>query len=296
MDDRENVRRLADGAAFVDLSFWRKVVVAGPDGRAWLNDLVSADVSELEPGRARRSLLLSPTGRVRAEFTIVAREGGFVLVQDPMQPTAIDALLAPYTLSSAVAVEDRTADLALFAFPGGQDPAHIDIDIDIDGVTASTPSCQGGGCDLLGPAEWHDDVAVALTRRLKLAGNEELEAWRILAGIPRLGVDAEQDDLPQEAALTEWVAFDKGCYLGQEAVAKVQNLGHPRRLLLHLEALGEVAPGDIVQVEGRHAGEVTSVAEAGNGRNVLFARIRWGSRDGPFTTAMGTALTPRREP
>ena len=62
------VGALTEGRVFVDLSYWRKVAVTGGDAVEWLNDLVSADVADLLPGRARRSLLLSPTGQVRAEF------------------------------------------------------------------------------------------------------------------------------------------------------------------------------------------------------------------------------------
>jgi len=118
---------------------------------------------------------------------------------------------------------------------------------------------------------------------------DDLEAWRGAAGVPRFGVDATEDDLPQEAGLAGAVSFGKGCYLGQEAVAKVRNLGHPRRVLFHAEANAPVASGDAVVVDGRDAGRVTSAATA-NGRTLAFAQVRWDAREGPFTTPAGVNL------
>ena len=222
METTAAVDALMSGRAFADLSSWRKVAVSGGEALEWLNDLASADISDLGPGRARRSLLLSPTGRIRAEFTVAVPGGNLLLIQDPAQPTAIDALLEPYVLSSDVQLEDRTGDLALYAFPGRSSP-------DSPGTAVSTPSCTGAGADLIALAEDHDFLLRSLSTAYTLAGSEALEAWRIAAGIPRFGVDALEEDLPQEGGFADTVSFEKGCYLGQEAVAKVRNLGHPRR-------------------------------------------------------------------
>jgi hypothetical protein len=277
---------LAAGTAFFDLSSWRKIAVSGSDAPGWLNDLVSADISGLAPGHARRSLLLSPNGRVRAEFTIARPGGDLFLLQDPVQPTSIQALLAPYVLSSDVALEDRTAELALFAFPGRTATPGT------PGTTFSAPSCTGmGGVDLLAPVEDHDAVETSLSKGFQLAEPEAHDAWRTAAGIARFCVDATEDDLPQEAGFEDAISFDKGCYLGQEAVAKVRNLGHPRRLVLHLAADDEVSPGDAVLADGEQVGEVTS-ATGDDGRWRLLAQVRWAGREGPFHTASGVGLVP----
>jgi tRNA-modifying protein YgfZ len=299
---------LASGKAFADLSHWRKVGVSGADAFGWLNDLVSADVSGLEPDRAIRSLLLSPTGRIRAEFTVTL-PGGLVLVQDPSQPRSIQDLLEPYVLSSDVELRDRTADFALFAFPG-RDAAP-----QMPGTAGSAPSVLGVGADLFAPGEDHDGLRRSLQTTFVLAGGEDVEAWRVRSGLARFGVDALEEDLPQEAGFEGAVSFGKGCYLGQEAVAKVRNLGHPRRLVLRLRAGGPVSPGDPVLVAdrveadpvadpaggvpptgdpaggepagGEPVGQVTSVADG-----VLLARIRWDARQGPFRTPEGVELRP----
>jgi folate-binding protein YgfZ len=286
MGATDAARLLASGRAFVDLSFWRKIEVSGADAGAWLQDLASADLTDLEHGRSRPSLLLSPTGRVRAAFTVARTGGGWLLVQDPEQARAVDALLAPYVLSSDVVLTDRTESIALFALPGqGQE-------VEIPGADSLAPSCLGGrGLDLIASIEEHRRLQGALEARFVAVGNEAVEEWRVLAGIPRFGVDATEDDLPQEGALDEAVAFDKGCYLGQEAVAKVRNLGHPRRLVLHMRADGAVSPGEAVRCDGEAVGLVTSAARHGHG-TVLFARVAWDAREGPIETSTGIPLVP----
>jgi folate-binding protein YgfZ len=280
--NREIVEALEAGTAFVDLSSWRKVGVAGSEALSWLNDLVSADIDDIGPGRARRALLLSPTGGVRAEFTVAVHGGSILLIQDPAQPRSILDLLAPYVLSSDVELDDRTAELALFAFPNRTTAP------DAAGSAPSTPSCVGPGADMIVLSEDHDRIAEYLGKTLLPAGSEELEAWRVAAGVPRVGVDVAEDDLPQEGALTDAVSFDKGCFLGQEAVAKVRNLGHPRRLLLPVEADAPLGRGDGVYSDGTVVGTITSA----DGTRAL-AKVRWASREGPFRTADGAELRVR---
>jgi folate-binding protein YgfZ len=286
MGERRLEQMLGAGEAFADLSFWRKTAVSGRDAFGWLNDLVSSDIAELQRGQATRALLLSPTGSVRAEFTVVVQDDGLLLVQDPSQQEPIGELLSRYVLSSDVTLEDRTDEVALFAFPGLSEPPPLAA-----GEAASTPSCLGAGLDLLADMAEHDRVLDRLRRSFDLAGGEDVEAWRVQAGIPRFGVDGTADDLPQECGFEDAVAFGKGCYLGQEAMAKVRNLGHPRRLLVHLQGTEPVSPGQAVQVAGKDVGRVTSVARF-NGMTRMLAKVSWDARSGSFEASPGGALRP----
>jgi folate-binding protein YgfZ len=266
--------------AFVDLSAWRKTGVTGADSIAWLDDLLTADLSALGTNRAQRALLLTPTGSIRADVTVAIPGSSVVLFQDPAQPQPIDRLLAPYVLSSYVELDDRTDELCLFALLDATAPP------DAPGTAFTTPSCLGPGFDLTGLREDHDRVFRSLSKVFAETSEEEAEPWRVTAGVPRFGVDALPEDLPQEAGLSDAVSFGKGCYLGQEAVAKVQNLGHPRRLVVALRAESALAPGDVLLMDGWEAGRVTSAARDDHG-TVALGRVRWDSRDGPFQTAGG---------
>jgi folate-binding protein YgfZ len=277
---------LAAWRAFVDLSSWRTTAVSGTDAFAWLNDIVSIDLDGLAPGEARRSLFLAPTGSVLASFTVTTPFDTLLLVQDPTEPRPIDGLLSKYVLSSDVRIEDRSGDFAVFAFPGTSEVP------DLPGAAASIPSALGAGIGIVALAQDHDRLVLSSAESFAPATGEAVEAWRVSTAIPRIGVDSADGDLPQECGLQDLVAFDKGCFLGQEAVAKVRNLGHPRRLLLPLEGDGPLAAGDDVMSNDERAGVITSAARF-DGRIVALARIRWEHRDGALRTRGGVGLRTR---
>jgi folate-binding protein YgfZ len=274
------ITALRDGQAFVDLSGWRKILVHGTEAASWLNDLLSAELEGLGVGRARRSLLLSPTGRIRADLTAARLADGFLLVQDPRQPSAVNELLAPYVLSSDVHLDDRTEDLALLACPGADPPS-------IDGAERYRPSALGQGVDVLAPAESRPDARAALG--LAEAGPEAFEAWRIERGMARFGVDLAEDSLPHEADVGSAIAYDKGCFLGQEAVAKIRNLGRPPFVVLAARSPSAVSVGQPVLSNGAEAGRVTSAAPVAGG-SALIARVRWEARDAELRTRSGEPL------
>jgi folate-binding protein YgfZ len=272
----EQVAALDSGRAFADLTMWRKVAVRGADAHAWLNDLLSADLGGLEPGSSRRSLLLSPTGRIRAGVTVLQRNEDLVLVQDPIQDTPIDAALAPYVLSSDVTLEDVTASLGLLAFPGGPPGGASRAPSDV----TIRPSVLGAGFDvLLQASSLPDGRRSALDGGLTEATAEAIEAWRILGGRARVGVDLGEDALPQEVVADDLIGYGKGCFLGQEAVAKVHNLGHPPFVLLAITTKSKVSAGDTVQANGSDAGVVTSAEPRDDSGSAAIVRVRWPSRE-----------------
>ena len=286
----EQVAALEDGRAFVDLSMWRKVRIGGSDAMAWLNDLLSADLDGMAPGTSRRSLLLSPTGRVRAEVSVLADDRGFVLVQDPAQDGGIDDALAPYVLSSDVELNDVTAGLGLLAFPG----VPPDRASNVGKGLVSTPSVLGPGVDLLSaPEDVEAGMAGASRAGLTEATLEALEAWSIRRGRPRVGVDLGPDALPHEAAVGDLIGYHKGCFLGQEAVAKVRNLGHPPFVLLAVSGNGPLSPGDPVRADGADVGLVTSADVTGAPETAAIVRVRWASRDADLRSADGQPLAVR---
>ena len=274
---------------------WRALAVEGPDARDWLEGLLSVEVAGLGTGEARRALLLTRTGRVRAEVAVACRgPEAFLLLQHPAQPAFIGDLLAPYVLSSKVALADRSTEVAVVALPdagAGSGP--------LDGAAPSppsAPSCLGDGADLLVPAGRLGQTVAALEAAgLRPASPADLEGRRVLRGRAEMAGDAEADDLPDECGLGEAASSTKGCYLGQEAVARTRNLGHPRRLLLQLRAAGPAARGEpILDPGGEPAGSVTSAAPDPNrpGDTAVLARIRWDARDAALRTAAGVPLAP----
>jgi folate-binding protein YgfZ len=278
------VAALEQGRAGVDLSSWWKLGVEGADGEGWLNDLLSAELAGMAPGQARGSLLLTPTGRIRAAVTVTRYGDGYLLLQDPTQPAPIEKLLGPYVLSSDVALRDRTDDLGLFAFPSPDSGRALST---FDGASDYSPSVLGPGADVITPAGSVSPREIAEPVTL-----DDVETWRVLRGVARFGVDLTTDSLPHEAATGDLIAYGKGCFLGQEAVARVRNLGHPPFVLLAADAAGSVAAGETILAEEREAGAVTSATSAASG-TALIARVRWALKDAPLRTVAGIELVPR---
>lgn len=270
-----------DGRAWADLSAWRKTLVSGPDARGWLEDLVTASVADLSVGLARRSLLLSPTGRIRADFTVASLGEGLLLVQDPDQPDPLGDLLRPYVLSAQVVLEERDRD-PLLAFLGGEPPS-------IGPGPVYRPSALGSGFDVL-LDEGSD--ARSLTAGREYVSGAGLEAWRIHRGMARFPVDLTPSSLPHEAGLDHLIAYGKGCFLGQEAVAKVKNLGHPTRVVLALLAPEPVETGDAIVSDGETVGEITSATDDAD-RIAAIGRVGWGARESSLTTSSGARLQVR---
>lgn len=277
---------LHEGRAFAELDAWTVTHVSGEDARSWLHDLVTTDVEGLARSQTRPSLLLTPTGRIRAAFSVLGLgERDVALAQPADQPEAIGDALAPYVLSSKV--EIGPSRLRLFAIPGLDGPPAW-------AGGAWRPSVLGGGVDLLVGAS--DDAALADVRsRLAADGlgpvtASDVEARRIRLGEPRFPVDLDGDSLPAEAGWDVAPVTDraKGCFLGQEAVAKVANLGHPTRLVVAVAAGAPLSAGEPVTADGRDVGAITSASgELG------LARIRWDAMDAAWTTASGTLLRRR---
>ncbi|MDQ3708536.1 MAG: hypothetical protein M3387_04370 [Actinomycetota bacterium] len=152
---------------FADLSHWRKIAVSGSGVLAWLGALVTADLSDVAPGRAVQAQLSAAAGNPAIRFTVAAPGGSLLLLQDP-DGAAVDTALAPYAARAGILLEDRTADLALFAFPGRSRPP------DAAGTAFSIPSCLGTGVDVLAMADDHDRLLSSLQRRFTAVGAEDI--------------------------------------------------------------------------------------------------------------------------
>jgi folate-binding protein YgfZ len=282
----EQIRALDEGEAFVRHEGMRIVRVVGGDARGWLHDLVTCDVSTLGAFEVRRALLLTPTGRIRADMHVMGSGDagdGLVLAQPADQPRDLLELLRPYVLSSDVELEPAPFEVVSVPGPGAPPEACARV---------WRPSLLGDGFALLAAS---GELARDL-RRLEAAGlvearPEAAEARRIRLGVARFPVDLDEDSLPAEAGLDDEVVIDrtKGCFLGQESVAKVRNLGHPTRALLALRSSDPLGEGETVLAGDRDVGLLTSV-DAGPEGWTAIARVRWEAWRDELRTASGALL------
>jgi hypothetical protein len=261
----EQVDALDDGRGFVDRSSDLMLRVRGTDAQRWLGDLVTADIASLPTGSARRSLLLTPTGRIRADMWIVrTADEAFLILQSNDQAEPVSDLLRPYVLSSVVTLEDATGTRSASLAPARNEIlTHLTDD-------PGSPADHG--------AASVDDRAY--------------ELWRIARGDPRIGVDFEAGSLPAESGLERLIDLTKGCFLGQESVAKIRNLGHPPTVLRHVHAAGVVEADAPVHAPNGPVGRITSAAPARRGGTVVLARLAWAAAKSPLSTGDGEPLVP----
>jgi folate-binding protein YgfZ len=224
-------RRLEAGQSLVDLSHRGVVRIGGPDRLSWLHSLLTQHVESLAPDSPTQALVLSPQGRVEHHLQLVD-DGAAVLAHvEPGTAEELVEFLRRMQFMLRVEVDDVTSSYAVVADP--------------------TPR--------LVPREFLDSYDGPVS------GVMAYEALRVAARVPRLGVDTDHRTIPHEVGwLRTAVHLDKGCYRGQETVARVHNLGRPPRrlVLLHLDGSDSELPvvGDQVQLDGREVGRVGTAA------------------------------------
>lgn len=245
------------------------VVVGGPDRRAFLQAMLSQDVDRLEVGAVADFLFLDAKGGPRAAGWLAVREHDILLVV----PAEIAEPFAETLASSTFLMQAAPAALQGWSQACARGPAAVPADA-VAQAPREPDRCavvdevliarrQDGSVVWIGPAAAVGD-AIARTDLAQVEPHE-LERWRIAAGVPAWGSEIVAGHRTQELGLLPThVHLDKGCYPGQESIAKTYNLGRPRRALCVVDFDGPVTAGTPLESD-RRGGTVTSAAatEAG---------------------------------
>jgi folate-binding protein YgfZ len=228
-------KALTDGRAGVDLSHRPVFTVSGPDRLTWLHAITSADFEHLAPGVPLNAFILNPQGHITQVFAAIDDGQQLVCHTEPGHAQTLIAWLQKMVFAARVDISEVRDDLAVVIAPG------------------SGPQVV---------AREQVDAVIGKQR----AGSWAVEALRIAAGLPRIFLDTDERTIPNELAnpdetmLGPAVHLNKGCYPGQEAVARTYNLGRPpRRLtLLHLDGSADALPavGADVLVDGAVVGRM----------------------------------------
>ena len=266
-DPLREQRALATSAGLVDRSNRGVLKITGQDRLGWLHSLTTQHLDRLAPGQSAQALVLSPTGHVEHHLTLTDDGTSVWLHVEPGTAAALAAFLESMRFMMRVEVADVSEDYAVLTVMG---PTGGDIAAGLDGVAARVDPGPFGIIDLIVPRDLLAGAAGELVRRGgQPAGMWAFEALRIAARVPRLGLDTDHRTIPHEVGWIESaVHLNKGCYRGQETVARVHNLGHPPRRLVFLDLDGSVdrlpAHGDPVELDGQEEGSraVGSVGSA----------------------------------
>jgi len=238
-------RALAEGRAWADLSHRSVIAIKGADRLMWLHSLTTQFLEVLQPGQWREALILDPQGHIEQQLFLVDDGETTYLHLDGEKVTSLIAYLESMKFMLRVEVKDVSSDFAILRAPGKSD--------DIGGPYALVPR-----------AELQETEDAFNSSNLQV-GMWAIEAERIAQGRARISLDTDHKTIPNEiGALNKAVHMKKGCYRGQETVAKVFNLGHPPRrlVLLHLDGSNVELPkhGDAVYLDGKEVGTLGTVA------------------------------------
>jgi len=295
-------RAAADGAVVVDRSHRAVLALTGNDRKTWLHSISSQHVSDLPDGAVTQNLSLDGQGRVEDHWFQTELDGVTYLDTESWRGEPLMAYLRKMVFWSDVAVEP--AELAVLSLLGPRltDTQVLDAlgvgSLPAEGAAVALPErgflrrMPGDGIDLdvVVPrdqaAQWRQRLVDAGVRP---AGIWAYEAHRVAALRPRLGVDTDERTIPHEVG---WIAtavhLDKGCYRGQETVARVHNLGKPPRMLalVHLDGSADrPATGDPLLAGGRTVGRLGTVVDHVDEGPIALALLKRGlPADTPLIT------------
>lgn len=272
-------RALEAGKAFADLSHLPAIAISGADRLTWIHSLCTQDVEHLQPGDWKSGYILDPQGHVEFPLLMVDDGDSLYLFTEIASAEPLINFLNSMKFMLRVEVKDASSQVALFRAPGATDeiggPYALVSRLEIKSMTAN----------------------FALTAMQ--VGTWALDAIRVAAGRPRFGFESDSKTIPNElGVLNIAVHMNKGCYRGQETVAKVFNLGKPpRRLtLLHLDGSGVDLPasGSPITLDGKNIGVLGTVARHHDLGPIALALIK---RSVPMdaTVTAGTVLATQEE-
>lgn len=262
--------------------------VTGERPLAYLHDVLAQDVSELREGTGAIAALLTPEGRVAAEVRVLPLEKDVLFDADEASRDGIERLIVRYAGLAGCEVVDLTGEYVVAAVRGeAVAPSMLSRDEVAFAESGGAYLVRVGwgvpGIDVIGPSSAVDEVIRGFD--LAHATVEDLDDARIAAGRPIFGRDIDESLLVNETPLlAHGVSMTKGCYPGQESVARVHNLGRVRRELRGLTSNARLEAGADLTVDGEVVGKITSAARSPDAGFAAIALVR--SEIGPGTSVI----------
>ncbi len=261
------------GAGLLDLSDRGRLAVVGPDRESWLQGMVTADVKKLEVGAGCAATVVTVKGKLLATLRVFKRPDELWIDLDAERVAPALDHLRRHIIMEECELVDRSAETAMLGLHGprarallGAEPLaeHRQAQLVVGGQPLLAIGSQELGLEGFDLWLTPGACAPAWTKLLNAGatplGFDAAEILRVEAGRPRFGAELDEDVLPMEAGLERAIAYDKGCYVGQEVIARVSHRGHVNRKLAGLWISGDAPAeaGATLTREGKPAGEVRS--------------------------------------
>ncbi len=269
---------LVNDSGLVDRSDRGKLLLTGGEAAAFLQGQVTNDVEALVPGTGCYAALLTHKGKLRADMRILRGDDWLLIDTEPDALAVLAKTVKTYSIGRDVQARDVTSERLILSLLGPASRRRLETAPPEDehafvegerGLYVATDL----GVDVVAPA----DVAGGLAHDLAVepVSHAAAECLRIESGRPRLGLDMGEDTIPEEAGLNERaVDFEKGCYVGQETVARLHWRGKPNRHLRGLRLAATAATGDSVATDDRVVGSLGSVCVSPRHGPIALAILR----------------------
>lgn len=264
------------------------LILRGDDAGEFLNGQVSNDVGSLADGESRYALLLTPKGKLRADMRIVRRGGDTLVITTTEHLPVIRKMIDTFRIGYFFETIDETGAWALIGAVG--DDAASTLRATADAVLLDSPL----GADAILP----EAAAPAALEALRESGatlltETEMDIARVTGSVPEFGHELDEDTFPAEAGLEDRaISFEKGCYVGQETVARMHYKGKPNRHLRLLTAESPLTPGETVTgADGRELGRVGTAVIAPDRGPIALAILRREAEIGESVTAGDVVAT-----
>lgn len=272
---------------FADRSDRGKLRFTGEQRLWFLHQILTQAFEDMAPGEARDAAFITVHGRLKAYMECVATQDALLMHFEPELLATLPDEIRRYVFATRVEIEDVSDEMGLILVVG-DGWREFAARCAPDAVAHQTTSL-GGEAGYL----WVDGAAVpAVLDALGEGGarhaeEEELEAIRITHGVARWGRDMDEKTFPQEAGIDgRAVHYNKGCYVGQEAMAKIHFRGKVNRRLAVLDAEAPLSPGTVLNLDDAKVGEVTSAADG-----TALALVRYTVEPGTALDAGGVTVT-----
>ena len=250
---------MSDGVLFADRSERGKLRFTGEQRLWFLHQILTQSFEDMAPGEARDAAFITVHGRMKAYMECIATEDSLLMHFEPELRDSLPDEIRRYVFATRVEIEDVTDEngLVLVAGEGWRDLATRCA---AGGVMHPTTSLGvDAGYIWLERADLSALLEALAASDATPASEEELEAVRIAHGVARWGREMGEKTFPQEAGIdARAVHYDKGCYVGQEAMAKIHFRGKVNRRLALLRSEGSLRPGTVLNLDDAKIGEVTS--------------------------------------
>lgn len=278
---------LQDGVALIDLSYRGMLRITGRDRRTWLQGLITQDVVALPDGRGAYAAILNPQGQMLSDMRVFALPD--MLLCDVPAATAgfVPEYLDRFLFAEKAEIQDVSDELALLSLQGQQACLAIGAAFGLEWVELPTwgvsveewdgtpviiaraPHCGEDGFDMFVPAERAAALYACLAAHapqfgFRTVGWQAFNLRRIEAGVPWWGHELDNKTVPYEARLQSAVSTRKGCYVGQEIIARLEARGQVNNLLCGFTLEGDRVPepGEEIHAGGKKAGRVTSAVRS----------------------------------